>query len=98
MSARRRLVLALTPLAERAIEGTLFDGEDASLELLCSVGEADELLRTISEERPDAVLLSPGLAGSRPDTASASAPQACGSSASRSISATPTRSRPSALT
>lgn len=63
MSPRPRLVLALTPLAERAIEATLFDGEDASLELLCSVGEADELLRTISEERPDAVLLSPGLAG-----------------------------------
>ncbi len=28
MSARPRLVLALTPLAERAIEGTLFDGEN----------------------------------------------------------------------
>lgn len=66
MSAHPRLVLALTPLAERAIEGTLFDGEDAALELLCSVGEADELLRTISEERPDAVLLSPGLAGLTP--------------------------------
>jgi hypothetical protein len=66
MSARPRLVLALTPLAERAIEATLFDGEDASLELLCSVGEADELLRTISTERPDAVLLSPGLAGLTP--------------------------------
>jgi len=66
MSARPRLVLALTPLAERAIEATLFDGEDASLELLCSVGEADELLRTISAERPDAVLLSPNLAGLTP--------------------------------
>jgi hypothetical protein len=66
MSPRPRLVLALTPLAERAIEGTLFDGEDAALDLLCSVGEADELLRTISEERPDAVLLSPGLAGLTP--------------------------------
>jgi hypothetical protein len=66
VSARLRLVLALTPLAERAIEATLFDGEDASLELLCSVGEADELLRTIGEERPDAVLLSPGLAGLTP--------------------------------
>jgi hypothetical protein len=66
MSSRPRLVLGLTPLAERAIEGTLFDGEDASLELLCSIGEADELLCTISEERPDAVLLSPGLAGLTP--------------------------------
>jgi hypothetical protein len=66
MSVRPRLVLALTPLAERAIEATLFDGEDTALELLCSVGEADELLRTISEEQPDAVLLSPGLAGLTP--------------------------------
>ena len=61
-SARPRVVLALTPLAERQLEGLLFD-TDAPLELIRSVAEADELLRTVQEQPPDAVLVSPGLSG-----------------------------------
>ena len=59
---RPRVVLALTPLAERHVESLLFD-TDAPLELLASALEADELLDTVRQHRPDAVLLSPDLPG-----------------------------------
>lgn len=66
MSARPRVVLALSPLSEREIEGLLFDS-DAPLELAASVLEADELLRTVQEEQGvEAVLLSPELSGLSP--------------------------------
>jgi Flp pilus assembly CpaE family ATPase len=64
MSAERpAVVLALTPIAERAIEPMLF-GPQALVEPRASVGEADELEH---ELRPDiaAVLLSPDLSGLR---------------------------------
>jgi MinD-like ATPase involved in chromosome partitioning or flagellar assembly len=66
MSPRPRVVLALSPLSEREIEGLLFDN-DTPLELAASVLEADELLRTVQEEHGvEAVLLSPELSGLSP--------------------------------
>jgi Flp pilus assembly CpaE family ATPase len=61
---RPAVVLALTPVAERAIEPLLF-GPQAQVEPRASVGEADELEH---ELRPDiaAVLLSPDLSGLTP--------------------------------
>jgi Flp pilus assembly CpaE family ATPase len=61
---RPAVVLALTPVAERAIEPMLF-GPQALVEPRASVGEADELEH---ELRPDiaAVLLSPDLSGLTP--------------------------------
>lgn len=58
-----RVVLALTPVAERAIEHLLF-GEHAPLTPVASVGEADELETTAKEEPVAvAVLVSPQLSG-----------------------------------
>ena len=66
MTARPRVVLALAPLTERAVEGLLF-GNDEPLELAASVSEADELLRTAQEQHDiDAVLLSPEISGLTP--------------------------------
>ena len=62
MSERPRVVVALSPLAERQMEKLLFEA-DAPLELTRRVVEADELLRTVSEQKPEAVLLSPELSG-----------------------------------
>lgn len=62
MSDRPKVVLALSPLAERQIEALLFDA-DAPLELTRSVVEADELQGTVREQRPETVLLSPELSG-----------------------------------
>jgi hypothetical protein len=63
MSSRPRVVLALSPLCEREMEGLLFDRE-APIELASRVLEADELLRTVQEEQDvQAVLLSPELSG-----------------------------------
>jgi Flp pilus assembly CpaE family ATPase len=61
---RPAVVLALTPVAERAIEPLLF-GPQALVEPRASVGEADELEH---ELRPDiaAVLFSPDLSGLTP--------------------------------
>jgi MinD-like ATPase involved in chromosome partitioning or flagellar assembly len=67
MTARPRVVLALTPLTEREVEPLLFDPSDPALDLLASVVEADELLRAVQEQqRVDAVLLSPELSGLTP--------------------------------
>lgn len=65
MSERPGVVLALSPIAERQIEGLLFD-HDPPLELLSSVAVADELAREAQERTPDAVLLSPELSGLTP--------------------------------
>jgi len=62
MSDRPKVVLALSPLAERQVEALLFDA-DAPCELTRSVVEADELQGTVREQRPEAVLLSPELSG-----------------------------------
>ncbi len=62
MTDRPKVVLALTPLAEREVEPLLFDN-DAPLTLVSSVAEADDLQRAVEHEAPDAVLLSPELSG-----------------------------------
>jgi Flp pilus assembly CpaE family ATPase len=62
---RPAVVLALTPLAERAIEPLLF-GERAAVTPVHSVAEADELARCAQESAARAVLISPGLAGLTP--------------------------------
>lgn len=62
MSDRLKIILALTPIAERQIEPLLF-GEEALLEPLASAGEADELERLSHDQDACAVLLSPGLSG-----------------------------------
>lgn len=63
MTAERPpVVLALTPLAERAIEALLF-GEHALVTPLESAAEADELRRVTRESSARTVLLSPGLSG-----------------------------------
>lgn len=59
---RPRVLLALTPLAERQVESVIFDN-DAPLELLASVVVADELAREARERSPEAVLISPELSG-----------------------------------
>lgn len=61
-SERPAVVLALTPLAERAIEPLLF-GDEATVAPLESVAEADEFGRLAQESTARAVLLSPGLSG-----------------------------------
>lgn len=60
--ARPVVVLALTPVAEQAIEGLLF-GPEAPIEPRASVAEADELEREAVAVAAEAVLLSPGLSG-----------------------------------
>jgi Flp pilus assembly CpaE family ATPase len=61
---RPAVVLALPPVAERAIEPLLF-GAQAVVEPLASVGEADELDHEIGPNT-EAVLLSPDLSGLTP--------------------------------
>ena len=56
------MLLALTPVAERAIEHLLF-GEHAGRLPVASVGEADELEASVREQTADAVLISPQLSG-----------------------------------
>ena len=65
MSAERpAVVLALTPIAERAIEPLLF-GAEAAVQPFASVGEADELEHAVRPSA-DAVLVSPDLSGLTP--------------------------------
>jgi len=59
---RPGVVLALTPVAERAIEPWLF-GEQAAVAPMASVGEADELERDATAPGLSAALISPGLSG-----------------------------------
>jgi hypothetical protein len=63
MSERPKVILALTPIAEREVEPLLFDATAAPLTLLSSAVEADELQRAVEQESPEAVLLSPELSG-----------------------------------
>jgi hypothetical protein len=63
---RPNVILALTPLAEREVESLLFDEADATVTLVSSVAEADDLTRAIEDERPDAILLSCELSGITP--------------------------------
>jgi hypothetical protein len=62
---RPPVLLALTPLAERAVEALLF-GADAPIELIGSAAEADELDRLSTETEAEAALVSPQLAGLTP--------------------------------
>lgn len=63
MSAQRPTVLlALTPIAEHAIEHLLF-GEQAPLAPAGSASETHEIERLANERHPQAVLISPGLSG-----------------------------------
>jgi hypothetical protein len=59
---RPGIVLALTPIAERAIEPWLF-GEHAAVAPIGSIGEADELEHSATQPDLSAVLISPGLSG-----------------------------------
>jgi hypothetical protein len=59
---RLAIVLALTPLAERAIEPLIF-GERAVFAVADHVSEADELARLAHDASARTVLLSPGLSG-----------------------------------
>jgi Flp pilus assembly CpaE family ATPase len=56
------VLLALTPIAERAIEQLLF-GENPPVAPVASVGEADELEAAAQEQTAIAVLISPQLSG-----------------------------------
>jgi Flp pilus assembly CpaE family ATPase len=56
------VLLALTPLAERAIESWLF-GERAAVTPIASIGAADELQRGAPRPGARALLISPGLSG-----------------------------------
>ena len=56
------VVLALTPVAERAVEHLLF-GRDAAVEPRASAGEADELEHAVPLAAATAVLVSPDLSG-----------------------------------
>ncbi len=59
---RLPVVLALTPLAERAIESFLF-GRTALVEPRGSAAEADELEREVAARDVEAVIISPDLSG-----------------------------------
>jgi Flp pilus assembly CpaE family ATPase len=65
MSERARVLLALSPPVERAVERLLF-AEQAPLTPAGSALEATDLERLIAEHSPDAVLLSPDLPGLSP--------------------------------
>jgi hypothetical protein len=56
------VVLALTPVAERAIEHVVF-GRDALVEAVASAGDADELENEVASSTAESVLLSPDLSG-----------------------------------
>src|ERR1700754_2591273 len=55
-------LLALTPIAERAIEALLFD-DATPVALVSSVAEADELEREAAESSATVALVSPQLSG-----------------------------------
>jgi Flp pilus assembly CpaE family ATPase len=65
MSDLPSVVLAISPPAERRLEGLLF-GSDAPLQLLATALDAEELLEKVQAHQPDAVLLSPDLSGLTP--------------------------------
>lgn len=59
---RPRVVIALTPVAEREVEHLVF-GRDAVLEVVASVPDAGELEREVVSSGADGVLVSPDLSG-----------------------------------
>lgn len=63
--ARLRVVLALTPAAEHAIEHVVF-GRDAVLEAVASASDAGELEREVGSSNAAGVLVSPDLSGFTP--------------------------------
>jgi hypothetical protein len=62
VSERPRVLLALSPSVERAVERLLFT-EQTRFALVASALEAAELERLASEHKPDTILLSPDLPG-----------------------------------
>jgi hypothetical protein len=62
MSARPRILLALTPLVEREIEVELF-GAATSVVIVASAAVAEELDELLRTHRADALLVSPDLSG-----------------------------------
>lgn len=59
---RPRVVIALTPVAERAVEHLVF-GHDAVLEVIASAPDAGDLEREVVSSSADGVLVSPDLSG-----------------------------------
>jgi Flp pilus assembly CpaE family ATPase len=59
---RPRVMIALTPVAERAVEHLVF-GRDAALEVVASAPDAGELECEIVSSRAEGVLVSPDLSG-----------------------------------
>ena len=72
---RLPVVLALTPVAERAVEHLVF-GRDAVLEARGSAADADELEREVALREATCVLLSATSPASQPLTARACAREA----------------------
>lgn len=60
--AQPRLLLGLTPLAERAVEETLF-ARDAAVQVVASATDVGQLLALSRRQAADAVLISPDLSG-----------------------------------
>jgi MinD-like ATPase involved in chromosome partitioning or flagellar assembly len=61
-NGQARLLLALTPLAERAVEELLF-GDEQPVAVVASAADCGELLALAGRRDADAVLLSPNLSG-----------------------------------
>jgi Flp pilus assembly CpaE family ATPase len=57
-----RVVLGLSPQAERKVEALLYDG-DVQLELVATTLEAHELVQAVEDRQPDAVLVSQDFSG-----------------------------------
>jgi DNA-binding NarL/FixJ family response regulator len=62
MSERPRVVLALTPVGERAIEELVF-GPEPAVTPVASAADGEELAELADEVQAEAVLLSPELSG-----------------------------------
>ena len=60
--AQPRLLLALTPLAERSVEDTLF-ARDAEVQVVASAADVGQLLALCRQHEADVVLISPDLSG-----------------------------------
>jgi Flp pilus assembly CpaE family ATPase len=60
--AQPRLLLALTPLAERSVEETLF-ARDTEVQVVASAADVGQLLALSRQHDADAVLISPDLSG-----------------------------------
>jgi Flp pilus assembly CpaE family ATPase len=65
-ATRPRVLLALTPIAEKAIEAALFAPGESALNLVASVADADELPGELQRRHADIVLVSAQLTGLTP--------------------------------